>query len=172
MKKTRCLVALLVTLAVPGAAFAQDQTSPDELVDFFLDSVDDLGKAKGLCIGTAQECAPKEKPRGRDMLVTFELNSAQLTPQALQSLDVFVQAMQDDRISDLSFVVEGHTDGLGSEAYNKDLSEDRAASVRSYLIAQGIEANRLTAIGLGETQPRVDNVYDPDNRRVEVRLGN
>ena len=67
--------------------------------------------------------------------------------------------------------VQGHTDSRGSEAYNLDLSSRRAAQVREYLIAHGIEASRLTSKGYGETQPIIPNAQTEDeharNRRVQ-----
>jgi OOP family OmpA-OmpF porin len=52
-------------------------------------------------------------------------------------------------------MVTGHTDRLGSEEYNQKLSERRANQVRDYLISQGVEANRLQAVGKGESEPVV-----------------
>jgi outer membrane protein OmpA-like peptidoglycan-associated protein len=66
--------------------------------------------------------------------------------------------------------VEGYTDASGAASYNEGLSQRRAQSVSAFLLANGIEANRLTAIGKGENDPRVANPYDPVNRRVEMRL--
>jgi len=64
--------------------------------------------------------------------------------------------------------VEGHTDALGSDAYNLDLSQRRAAAVANYLVdRQGIEATRLVVLGMGEGAPLVENGYDPRNRRVQ-----
>ena len=148
---------------------AVENPAVEDLVAFFEESM--LGQTKGLCIGTEQECAKaNEKPEGRDMLVTFELGSAELTQEAKQSLTVFIQAMNDDRLSKVNFAVEGHTDGLGSEVFNDELSQARAASVKAFLVSRGVSAERLTAIGLGERQPRTANVYDPQNRRVELRV--
>lgn len=160
------LAALLIA-PVP-AAHAQDAYSPGQVVDFLVNSAD-LGKARGICIGTPEECAPPE-PEGLDMLVTFELDSADLTPEARQSLTVFAEALQDERLEIASFVVEGHTDARGSAAYNTDLSEARAAAVTEFLAGLGVAEDRLTAIGLGMTSPRTDDPLDPENRRVELRL--
>lgn len=77
--------------------------------------------------------------------------------------------------------IEGHTDSEGEDAYNQRLSEQRAASVRTFLTAAGVPADRLTAAGLGETRPAESNT-GPDgsddeaarqrNRRVEIILPN
>jgi outer membrane protein OmpA-like peptidoglycan-associated protein len=67
--------------------------------------------------------------------------------------------------------IEGHTDNVGGAAYNQKLSEDRAASVRSWLVTHGIGAQRLQSKGFGLTQPVADNATDlgrARNRRVEL----
>lgn len=72
-----------------------------------------------------------------------------------------------------NFTIEGHTDSVGSTKSNQLLSERRANAVRDYLIANGINADRLTAAGFGEDQPIDDNstaAGRKNNRRVEVKL--
>ena len=72
-----------------------------------------------------------------------------------------------------SFTIEGHTDSVGSSKSNQLLSERRANAVRDYLIANGINADRLTAVGYGEDRPIDDNktaAGRKNNRRVEVKL--
>ncbi|MEX1033272.1 MAG: OmpA family protein [Cellvibrionaceae bacterium] len=69
--------------------------------------------------------------------------------------------------------VSGHTDSTGSDSYNQTLSEDRAASVRSYLINRGIVAGRVQAVGYGERYPVASNDSEAGrqvNRRVELEL--
>ena len=73
-----------------------------------------------------------------------------------------------------SMVVEiaGHTDNVGNKDANQKLSEDRANSVRNYLIKKGITTERILAKGYGDTQPVADNSTDAGkqkNRRTEVR---
>ncbi|HMB61606.1 MAG TPA: OmpA family protein, partial [Eudoraea sp.] len=71
------------------------------------------------------------------------------------------------------FTVEGHTDSVGSEQLNQSLSEKRANSVRDFLIAEGIAADRLTAVGYGESKPIATNntrAGRAQNRRTEINL--
>ena len=71
------------------------------------------------------------------------------------------------------FTVEGHTDSVGSDQLNQKLSEERANSVRNFLIDKGIDAGRLTAIGYGEEKPIATNntrAGRAQNRRVEINL--
>jgi outer membrane protein OmpA-like peptidoglycan-associated protein len=72
---------------------------------------------------------------------------------------------------DLHLEIEGYTDSIGSDAYNQNLSEKRAAAVQEYLVQQGIPASSIAARGLGKLQPVADNVTSSgrqQNRRVEL----
>jgi OOP family OmpA-OmpF porin len=69
--------------------------------------------------------------------------------------------------------LSGHTDSIGTEAYNQKLSERRAASVKNYLTKKGIDAGRISAQGFGETKPIADNKTKEGrakNRRVEIKV--
>lgn len=69
--------------------------------------------------------------------------------------------------------IEGHTDTDGSDSYNQNLSDRRAASVMTYLVENGIEESRMSSVGFGESKPLVDEKSDADketNRRVEFRI--
>jgi OmpA-OmpF porin, OOP family len=106
-----------------------------------------------------------------DLLITFDFDSATLTPQARENLDAFVAALQSSALRSRRFAVDGHTDAKGADAYNQKLSDQRAVAVVDYLVAQGVDRGRLMARGFGETLPR--NAADPEaaeNRRVETRL--
>ena len=103
--------------------------------------------------------------------VTFQPNSDRLTPEGRTTLDGVAATL--DGQKDLKSEIAGHTDSLGSEAYNTLLSQRRADSVRSYLISKGIDGQRLTAVGYGELEPTDSNDTDAgrkNNRRVEFRL--
>ncbi|MBZ9794847.1 OmpA family protein [Mesorhizobium sp. ES1-4] len=148
----------------------------EDIVKFFAGS-GNLGASRGICVGTEEECKSKaektgepQKGAGLDMMINFALDSAQLDQTARAELDEFAKALKDNRLSTFSFVVEGHTDATGPDRYNQDLSQRRAQSVAAFLTADGVEAARLEAIGLGKSHPRVANPYDPVNRRVEMRI--
>jgi outer membrane protein OmpA-like peptidoglycan-associated protein len=67
--------------------------------------------------------------------------------------------------------IEGHTDSIGSQSYNLDLSERRATAVRDFLMAQGVEAGRINTVGYGKAYPVASNDTEAgrqQNRRVEV----
>jgi len=100
-----------------------------------------------------QPCVTGDKVRlNADTL--FDFNKALLQPAGQAALDgVAAQAQQ---LQLEVVIVTGHTDFLGSDAYNKKLSDRRAAAVKSYLVGQGIDASRIYTEGKGETQPVTD----------------
>ena len=131
----------------------------------------DLGAARAICIGTKSECdAANPKPKGFDMLLTFDLDSAELLPEARANLEVVAVALRDDRLKSAKFRVEGHTDGRGSDDYNMTLSEARAKAVTDFLVEREVDRQRIIAIGLGETATLSEDSLDPENRRVELSL--
>lgn len=165
---TKTLISSVLALALSGPLFAGDADRlADDIVGFMLK---EQSKTRAICIGTEAECAEKRRPKGLDMLVTFELNSADLTAEAQESLAVFAEALKDTRLAQINFLVEGHTDARGTDTLNTSLSEARAASVKAYLTEVGVPQDRLKALGLGKNQPRTEDPLDPENRRVELRI--
>lgn len=165
------LAAVIVGAGCIGSvsASADPVVKSTEIVDFFVKSK--LGAERGLCIGTEQECdktAPK--PAGLDMLINFELDSANLTEQAQQNLDEFAKALHNDQLASARFIVEGYTDARGSEEYNLTLSERRAQAVTRFLYEKGVPQEKVSAMGMGETNPRAADPLDGENRRVEMRI--
>ncbi len=99
----------------------------------------------------------------------FDFNKATLKPAGQEKVDEVVQTMKQH--PEVRATVEGHTDSVGSEAYNQRLSERRANAVRDYLVAHGIDASRITTRGYGKTKPIASNKTAEGrakNRRVEI----
>lgn len=131
--------------------------------------------AAGVCIGTLEECVAKAKSQAEpstnvDVMISFDKNSAALTAEAQAKLDAFAKAMMAEGLDGTRFVIEGHTDAFGPDAYNEQLSLRRAQSVAAFLAEKGVPTARLEAVGLGESVPRVPDPYDAANRRVEMRI--
>jgi OmpA-OmpF porin, OOP family len=99
----------------------------------------------------------------------FGFDSAEIQPQARRQLDALAEGIR--LLPDTKTVlVQGHTDAAGSEQYNEQLSQRRAMAVRSYLVAAGIDAARLRAVGKGEHAPLPGtDPFAPENRRVQFR---
>lgn len=100
----------------------------------------------------------------------FEFDKDVITPAGRRVLDGVARQLA--QCPDVRLVVEGHTDSRGSDAYNQNLSERRAASVRRYLVERRIAPDRLQARGYGESRPVASNDTDEGrarNRRVMLR---
>ena len=103
--------------------------------------------------------------------VQFELNSAELTAGSTGELDKAVNAM--NKYPALRIEISAHTDNTGEAAYNQQLSEKRANSVRDYMVNQGIAKDRMEVKGYGEEKPVADNNTREGraaNRRVEMKV--
>lgn len=118
------------------------------------------------------EVAVKEEARGTVVTlsgqVLFASGQANLLPSAQRRLDDVAQAL---RNSPNLLVIEGHTDSRGSERINDQLSYRRAQAVRDYLASRGVSADRIRAVGLGESRPIAENASPEgraNNRRVEI----
>jgi photosystem I P700 chlorophyll a apoprotein A2 len=110
--------------------------------------------------------------------VLFDFDKADLRPEAQESLRKVATVIAANPGRPIR--IEGHTDSKGADAYNQALSDRRAASVKSWLANDGgVEAARISTVGLGETRPKVPNEKpdgsdDPEgrqqNRRVEITV--
>ena len=89
----------------------------------------------------------------------------------IQSLDRLIQLMID--VPTLKIELSGHTDNIGNEEYNLNLSQRRADAVRTYLTSRGVDKNRVTAVGYGITRP-IESNDNADgrasNRRTEFEI--
>ena len=100
--------------------------------------------------------------------ITFDIGKANIKPESMTEINRIAQLMKDN--GDLKFEVQGHTDNTGTVAGNQQLSEQRAQAIVNKLVEMGIEANRLSAKGMGQSAPLADNSTDEGrakNRRVE-----
>lgn len=103
--------------------------------------------------------------------VNFKFDKSDIEPDSERILNQAVEALNE--ASTVNVHILGHTDSVGTDAYNQSLSERRANAVRDYLIDQRISAARLTAEGAGESQPVASNDTDDgryQNRRVELHV--
>ena len=103
--------------------------------------------------------------------VNFEYDKDRLTSEAVEILDGVIDALL--KAGQVKVEVGGHTDWMGDEGYNLALSQRRARSVVRYLSAGGVDADRMTSVGSGETKPIADNETEAGrelNRRVELTV--
>jgi len=116
--------------------------------------------------------APPAAAPSIDLTVQFQTGSAELTPDAMRTLDQLGRALSSDALAAYRFRIEGHTDTTGSRDVNMTLSQARAARVADYLQAKfGVAPSRLEPIGRGQQALKVatpDQTPEPRNRRVQV----
>ena len=101
----------------------------------------------------------------------FDFDKSTLKPEGRQLLDQVAQQAQGIDLE--TIIAVGHTDSIGSDAYNQKLSERRAASVKAYLVSKGIDPNRIYTEGKGKKAPIASNKTAQgraQNRRVEIEI--
>ena len=159
---------------------AWEKAKPSEAtVEFGLSLTAKSGKLTGLLVDGAAEASLKElanvKEESRGVVITlsgsvlFATGKSQLLPIAQNKLAEVAKALSDQGYK--SLLVEGHTDSQGSVDKNMALSQERAQSVRSYLVSQGIPSDKIRAEGIGSSRPVADNSTAEgraNNRRVEI----
>ena len=111
----------------------------------------------------------KDKPN-IDLEITFDYNSADISTKSLPSVQALGKALTNPDLKGSTFVVAGHTDAAGGEAYNQDLSERRADSIKRYLTGKySIAAADLVTVGYGKSKLKDPaNPLAEVNRRVQV----
>ena len=187
MKNLKNLAAFVATAALATAAMAQN-------VDNWRNASGDVWKnSTGLCWRDANwtpataapgcdgavAAAPKAAaaPVAAASKVTyaadafFDFDKSVLKPAGKAKLDDLVSKVKGINLEVI--IAVGHTDSIGTDAYNQKLSVRRAESVKAYLISKGIEKNRIYTEGKGEKQPVADNKTKEGrakNRRVEIEV--
>ncbi|SEE20169.1 OmpA family protein [Bradyrhizobium erythrophlei] len=128
-------------------------------------------QTRSLSLGERQEIADiaANKPK-IDLEIHFDYNSAEIAKGSTQAVQELGKALSDASMKGSTFVVAGHTDAIGSEAYNQDLSERRADTIKNYLVERyGLNGSDLVTVGYGKTRPKDPRApMDPTNRRVQV----
>ena len=146
-----------------------------------------VGGAAGAIIGHQMDQQAKEIKQnipgavvervGEGIQVTFEsgllfdYDSDRIKPAAAENLRSLARSLNNYPSTDL--VIVGHTDNVGSDEYNADLSQRRSRAAANYLASLGVNPNRLRTYGRGETEPVAANTTDTgrqQNRRVEVAI--
>ena len=180
IKRTSLVCVAATMLCLCAFSHAEDEVvnysgkdpSKDELIDALTPPVNvrTRGISPGAVAGggaaaAAAVVAPKKVSFDQ---ITFELNSDRISPKAKSLLDKLGEALSSDQLSDVDFLIEGHTDVTGALQYNMRLSSRRAEAVKRYLVDNHqIDPSRLKTSGKGPTD-LLDKAH-PDsgvNRRV------
>ena len=145
------------------------QMSPDDVS--FLENM--KHKTRGLTVEERSQVSniiEKEGLPSIDLEINFSIDSAKLEPSSLDTLRKLGQALKSAELTSASFLVAGHTDARGTSEHNQALSDQRARTVKEYLVSNlGINPDRLLAVGYGREQ--LKNSEDPlagENRRVKI----
>jgi outer membrane protein OmpA-like peptidoglycan-associated protein len=163
---TAVVSAPLVAASQGGSGQAAPVLSGDEIMKALKPAGTPAARTRGL------SRRPETPPASLsvNLNIPFNYNSSTLQPQASDQLKQLELALDSDSLRNDRFVVAGHTDAKGNARYNKQLSLKRAESVKHFLVANGVDAGRLEALGYGSEQPLTpDHPEDPANRRVEIR---
>ena len=159
---------------VAGIARYQGCPIPDTDGDGINDEEDKCPNLAGVkenqgCPVISEEVKQKVNVAAKNIL--FITGSAKLQKKSFKGLDDVVAIMQEN--SEMKLAIDGHTDNVGSEESNQTLSDNRAASVKAYIVSKGIDESRITSAGHGELEPIADNktaAGRQQNRRVELTL--
>jgi len=128
-------------------------------------------RTRSLSMGEREQIAEIASTKPKiDLDIQFDLNSANITATSMPSVQALGNALTDVNLKGSTFVVAGHTDAIGGDAYNQELSERRADTIKRYLIEKfGIAGTDLVTVGYGKTKPKDPHApMDPINRRVQV----
>jgi OOP family OmpA-OmpF porin len=161
---------------VKGLARYQGCPIPDTDGDGVNDEDDKCPSVAGLAsnMGCPEiEKAVIEKVNFAAKSIQYALGSAKILPASFKSLNELVTILNGD--NSLKIDIEGHSDNVGSEERNKTLSQERAESVKKYLMDKGIDASRINAQGFGSEKPIADNktaAGRASNRRTEMKVRN
>jgi outer membrane protein OmpA-like peptidoglycan-associated protein len=159
---------------VAGVARYQGCPIPDTDGDGINDEEDKCPKLKGT---VANFGCPEIKPEDKKKVeiaaknILFNTGKYTLKSSSFKGLNDVVSIMKDN--PDMLLAIDGHTDSDGSEEMNQTLSENRAKTVKNYLVSKGIDEGRISAIGHGELEPIASNktaAGKAQNRRSELTL--
>jgi outer membrane protein OmpA-like peptidoglycan-associated protein len=117
------------------------------------------------------ECVCPKCPVTKKILlrsVMFDFDHTSIRPDSVPVLNEVVRVIKEQE-GDFVVILEGHTDSIGTESYNQQLSERRAEVVRDYLVDHGVAAEKIRSVGYGETRPTADN-STPEGRALNRRV--
>ena len=152
------------------SAGAQEDPAAKAKETHFVDTLRNR-QTRSLSLGEREEIAQIASTKPKiDLEIHFDYNSADISKTSVSAVQELGKALSDASLKGSTFVVAGHTDAIGGESYNQELSERRADTIKRYLTEKyGIAGSDLVTVGYGKTKPKDPNApMDPTNRRVQV----
>jgi outer membrane protein OmpA-like peptidoglycan-associated protein len=128
-------------------------------------------RTRSLSLGERDQIAEIASTKPKiDLEIKFDYNSAKISNTSMPSVQALGTALTDPSLKGSTFVIAGHTDAIGSDAFNQDLSERRADTIKRYLVEHyRITSSDLVTVGYGKTRLKDPvNPTDAVNRRVQV----
>jgi outer membrane protein OmpA-like peptidoglycan-associated protein len=156
--------------ATPQAAMSPVDAATQARQTTFLASVRNR-KTRSLSLGEREQIAEIAATKPKiDLEIQFDFNSAEISKTSMPTVQELGKALADPNLKGSTFVVAGHTDGIGGDGFNQGLSERRAETIKRYLVDHyGLTGKDLVAVGYGKTKLKdAANPTDPANRRVQV----
>jgi outer membrane protein OmpA-like peptidoglycan-associated protein len=128
-------------------------------------------KTRSMSMGEREEIAEIASTKPKiDLEIHFDFNSADISKDSMSAVKALGDALSDSQLRGSTFVVAGHTDGVGGDQFNQELSERRADTIKHYLVDHyHLASGDLVTVGYGKT--KLKNATDPSdgaNRRVQV----
>ncbi|GIV50025.1 MAG: cell envelope biogenesis protein OmpA [Candidatus Kapaibacterium sp.] len=157
-----------VTLTA-GRTYAVTAYHPDYL--FYSEQIEVPTGERGRDLEKNIDLAPIANENATRLLVFFDFDKADLKEESLPELDLAATFLREH--PDVKVRIEGHTDDVGTDDYNLQLSRRRAEAVKKYLVSKGIDEKRITTVGYGKSQPKVKDTTPEaraQNRRVEMKI--
>ena len=165
--KCTLLTSPLLVLMLTGCSTMGDKNQPPPQAAA---PQEYIAPAPTVAVAPVPAPAPMAKPEKIVIEgVNFDFDKDTLKPRATDILDHAVSVIEQN--PGMRFGISGHTDSIGSDQYNDDLSVRRANAVRNYLVQHGVASNRLDVSSYGERNPVADNATKEGramNRRVEI----
>jgi outer membrane protein OmpA-like peptidoglycan-associated protein len=153
-------------LSIDKPADLAAQTKQDRFVDSLRNR-----QTRSLSLGEREEIAEISATKRKiDFDIQFEYNSAKVTKASLATVQELGKALSNPALKGSTFLIAGHTDAIGGDAFNQNLSERRADTIKQYLTEKyGVAGSDLVTVGYGKTKLKDPSAPTaPVNRRVQV----
>jgi outer membrane protein OmpA-like peptidoglycan-associated protein len=158
------------SLSSSPAAPAEQEAKADAATEKFVDTLRNR-PARSLSTGERQQIASVSASKPRiDLEIKFDFNSASVSRGAIADMDNLGKALSDPSLAGSTFVLAGHTDGVGGDEFNQELSNRRADAVKAFLVQKfKLPSDHLVTAGFGKSRLKnADNPKAAENRRVEI----
>jgi outer membrane protein OmpA-like peptidoglycan-associated protein len=147
---------------------AVEQTGPDHQA--LIENLRHRGTRSLTTTERTELAAMSDERPAIDLQIYFDFDSATVTPRAVPQLTNLGNALSKPELRGSLVTINGHTDAKGTDAYNQKLSEQRAETIKQYLVDHfPLSSESLVAVGYGKQNPKnAGDLFAPENRRVEV----